>query len=256
MKPAPRSKLFKGKHLARHNVPISWASDLKSIPNTPAIILGNEFLDCLPIRQLIQKDRFAGAGGWHERMVMLDEDRLSFGMAPEPISALLQTALPEDHQDAKNDDLLEICPSAHQVLDQIKAHFENHSGRALFIDYGPAETEFGDTLQALKRHEKVGVFSDPGNTDLTARVDFAALGEFAKSINLSFTPAITQNQFLSKLGIEIRALTLTKTKPDAKPKLTRQLERLMAPEQMGTLFKAMCFQSADLPVPLGFTRIS
>ena len=253
---SPALEAVQGQTLGRFNVPVSWAADLKSLPKTPTIILGNEFLDCLPIRQLIQKDRFAGAGGWHERMVMLDDDRLSFGAAPEPISPLLQAALPADHKDAKNGDLMEICPAAHQTLDQINSHFENHPGRALFIDYGPAETEFGDTLQALKRHEKVGVFSAPGNTDLTARVDFSALSEFAQSIDLRFAPAVTQSEFLSKLGIEIRALTLAKSKPDAKPKLSRQLERLMAPEQMGTLFKAVCFQSAGLPVPLGFTDIS
>ncbi len=241
-----------GQTLANTQMDISWVSDLRQLPNAPTIIIGNEYLDCLPIRQFIQQDRFAGAAGWRERMVMLDEGHLTFGTDPAPISDTLQASLPNGHEDAKNENLLELCLAAHQTLDQIKAHFDETTGRALFIDYGPAETEFGDTLQALKRHEKVGVFSDPGNTDLTARVDFAALQEFAGEIGLLSTPAITQAEFLSRLGIEIRAVALSRSGPEAKAKIARQLDRLMSPDQMGNLFKAICFQSDGLPSPLGF----
>ena len=235
-------------------VPVQWVDSIADIPMGPTIFIGNEYLDCLPIRQFIQTDRFAAAKGWHERLVTLnpDTDALEFGMATEPISELAASALPSAHIDAKNDDLLEISLSAHQVLDAIHNHFEVSPGRALFIDYGPEVTEFGDSLQALKRHEKVGVFSDPGNTDLTARVDFAALGEFAKSLGLKSTQPVPQNEFLSKLGIEMRAATLAKAQPDSRAKIARQLERLTGEEQMGVLFKAMCFQSDGFDIPLGF----
>lgn len=242
------------KTLANANVPVSWAADISQVLAGPSIIIGNEFLDCLPIRQFIQKDRFAEAAGWHERLVTIDEDsgKLSFAASPTAISDVVQSTLPPGHIEAKNDDLLEVSAAAHIVLDQIAQRFETAPGRALFIDYGPEETEFGDTLQALKRHEKVGVFSDPGNTDLTARVDFAALAHIAQSLGLESTKAAPQSTFLSKLGLEIRAVTLARSKPDAKPKLARQMDRLMSADQMGTLFKAMCFQSKGLPAPLGF----
>ena len=241
-----------GQTLASAPTAVHWIADLAQLPDGPSIIIGNEFLDCLPIRQFIQKDHFAGKAGWQERMVMIDDARLSFGIAPAAISDSLQSSLPAGQVDARNDDLLEICLSAQLVLDQLKARFETQPGRALFIDYGPMETEFGDTLQALKRHEKVGVFSDPGNTDLTARVDFSALKEFADQIGLSSTATVTQAEFLSRLGIEIRAVALSRSGPEAKVKISRQLERLMGPDQMGSLFKAICFQSDGLPAPLGF----
>ncbi len=242
-----------GQTLANAPCPVSWAADLSKIDSGPSIIIGNEFLDCLPIRQFIQKDRFAGRKGWQERLVMLDDqDRLSFGISPAPISETMQSTLPNGQDDAKNDDLLEICPAALQILDQIKARFGTHSGRALFIDYGPDSTEFGDTLQALKRHEKVGVFSDPGNTDLTARVDFAALSESAKLLNLAATLPVMQREFLSKLGLEMRAVALSRAKADSKAKIARQLHRLTDSTEMGELFKAICFQSDDLALPLGF----
>jgi NADH dehydrogenase [ubiquinone] 1 alpha subcomplex assembly factor 7 len=252
---------------ASAGVSVSWAKALPSAASAPLLIIGNEFLDCLPIRQFIQKDSFAGRAGWHERLVALDEeDRLSFGIAPTAISAPDQHNLPEGCAEARTDNLLEVCPAARQIIDQISGLFSTTQGRALFIDYGPELTEFGDTLQALKRHEKVGVFSDPGNTDLTARVDFAALQEMAVSVNLPVTTAASQREFLSKLGIEMRAVALSKSlaegkgktdedKAAARAKIARQLHRLMDGEEMGALFKAVCFQSTGLDLPLGFRSL-
>ncbi len=241
-----------GKTLASAPCPVSWAADLSEIEDGTAIIIGNEFLDCLPIRQFIQKDPFASRAGWQERLVMIEGGELRFGLSPAAISETLQAALPEGQSQARTDDLLEICPANAQILDQIKTRFEADLGRALFIDYGPETTEFGDTLQALKRHEKTGVFSDPGNTDLTARVDFAALIEMAEAIDLACAAPVAQCEFLSKLGIEMRAVALSRAKPDSKEKIARQLHRLTASDEMGELFKAVCFQSRSLPVPLGF----
>lgn len=249
---SPALEAVQGKTLGNSPCPISWAPSLEKAPKGPAIIIGNEFLDCLPIRQFIQKDRFAGRAGWQERMVALEDDALRFGISPAAISESLQAILPEAQEDAKNDELLEVCPASAQIIDQLKQRFETDRGRALFIDYGPAETEFGDTLQALKRHEKVGVFSDPGNTDLTARVDFGALIELAKAVDLSVTNAVPQREFLSKLGLEMRAIALSRARPDSKEKIARQLHRLTGTDEMGELFKAICFQSDNLDLPLGF----
>lgn len=242
-----------GQTLAATGVPVSWASDISKVPEGPSLIIGNEFLDCLPIRQFIQDDPFAGRAGWHERMVSVDdEDNLRFVKSPVALSKVVQDALPAAQKEARKDELMEVCIAARQVTDQIAARLLDYPGRALFIDYGPEVTEFGDTLQALKRHEKVGVFSDPGNTDLTARVDFAALIEGAKDAGLDASEAVAQREFLSKLGIEMRAVALIKGKPDAKPKIVRQLHRLMDGDEMGELFKSVCLSSPGLPSPLGF----
>ena len=236
--------------------PVRWADDLSGVDSGVTLIIGNEFFDCLPIRQFVQKDRFAGAAGWHERMVVLSDGHLQYGVSPVAISDTLQPTLPKAQSDAKNDDLLETCPALSQILDQLHKRFNENLGRALFIDYGPEVTEFGDTLQALKRHEKVDVFSDPGNTDLTARVDFGALMELAHAIDLDVTPPVHQREFLSKLGIELRAVSLSRAKPEAKDKIARQLHRLMASDEMGELFKAISFQSSGLMVPLGFRDVA
>ncbi len=241
-----------GRTLGAAGVPVQWASRLDDVPSGPSLIIGNEFLDCLPIQQLICNDPFAGKDGWVERRVGLDdEDRLCFVRIDAPAVAGLTRNIPEGADDARKDDLLETCSSVAQIVDSLAQRFANHSGRALFIDYGPEDTEFGDTLQALKGHKKVGVFSDPGNTDLTARVDFAALASVAQAAGLTASAAVPQREFLSKLGIEMRAVALTRAKPDGKSIIARQLNRLTADDEMGELFKAMCLSSAALPPPLG-----
>jgi len=232
---SPALEAVQGKTLGKAPCPISWALSLEKAPTGPSIIIGNEFLDCLPIRQFIQKDRFAGRAGWQERMVALDDGNLRFGVSPAVISESLQATLPEAQEEAKNDDLLETCPASAQIIDQIKERFETYIGRALFIDYGPETT-----------------VSDPGNTDLTARVDFGALIEMAKAVDLSATTPVPQREFLSKLGLEMRAVALSRAKPDSRDKIARQLHRLTASDEMGELFKAICFQSDGLELPLGF----
>lgn len=241
--------------LANSPVPVRWVPSLTDVPAGPTIIISNEFLDCLPIRQFIMKDRFKGAGGWHERLIDINPnnpDELIYTIAPAPISKVDQDLLPANLPDFKNGDLIELNLGLAQLTDTLNARFKNHQGAALFIDYGPDETEFGDTFQALKKHKKTLPLDEPGHADLTARVDFAALHENATKIGLDVYGPCPQGQFLSRLGIEVRAVTLSRNTPDAKAKIARQLHRLTSPDEMGTLFKAIALQSKDLAAPLGF----
>src|SRR5262245_44128360 len=60
--------------IARHPGAIAWHQSLAEVPAGPAIVIGNEFLDALPIRQLVFDD-----GVWRERMVGSDgRDGLAF----------------------------------------------------------------------------------------------------------------------------------------------------------------------------------
>jgi NADH dehydrogenase [ubiquinone] 1 alpha subcomplex assembly factor 7 len=233
---------------------VSWADRLEEVDDAPCLIVGNEFLDCLPIRQFICTDPFAGDKGWSERLVGVSDDQLRFETDGQIAPPSLTATFPGTHSAARKDELLEICPANAQLVDHLKERFATTSGRALFIDYGPETTEFGDTLQALKRHEKVGVFSAPGDTDLTARVDFEGLKAMADAANLSTHGPVAQRTYLSKLGVEVRAMALLRGNPDARPKLLRQLHRLLDEDEMGLLFKTISISAPDLPIPLGFTE--
>ena len=111
------------------------------------------------------KDRFKGAGGWHERLIDVHPqnlEKLTYSIAPAPISKADQDLLPQGLPDFKDEDLLEVNLGLGQIIDEITPRFKAHPCAALFIDYGPDETEFGDTFQALKKHEKVYPLDEPG----------------------------------------------------------------------------------------------
>ena len=238
-------------------IPVNWIDHLDQVEPGPTLIIGNEYLDCLPLRQFIMQDRFAGNAGWHERLVGIhpdNPDKLVYSIAAAPIAKADQALIPAEIPDVKNGDLLEVNTGLMQLCDTLKARFKDHPGAALFLDYGPGETEFGDTFQAIKRHKKTHPLLDPGQADLTARVDFSALTEWAKTAGLAVYGPTTQSAFLSKLGIEVRAVTLSRSNPGAKTKIARQLHRLMDTDEMGTLFKAISLQSPSLPMPLGFEQ--
>src|SRR5271165_5005602 len=58
-------------------VAIAWAQNLKEVPEGPAIVIGNEFLDALPLRQFVRV-----GGQWRERVVRLSEEGgLAFDVA-------------------------------------------------------------------------------------------------------------------------------------------------------------------------------
>ncbi len=237
--------------------PVHWVDRLEEVPEGPSLILGNEYLDCLPVRQFIMKDRFKGAGGWHERLVGESAEMpgvLEYQISPVPVAKADTALLPLDLPPFKDGDLLEVHPGAEQIVETIKTRFKQQPGAALFIDYGPEATEYGDTFQALHKHKKVDPLDAPGAADLTVRVNFSAMKHWGQEAGLAVYGPVSQGTFLSRLGIEVRAVALSRAKPEAKPKIARQLYRLMDASEMGSLFKAICLQSADLPVPLGFEQ--
>jgi SAM-dependent MidA family methyltransferase len=123
---------------------------------------------------------------------------------------------------------------------------------ALLIDYGPASAAFGDTLQAVRRHEYADPLAKPGTADLTAHVLFAALAGKARAAALAADGPITQAEFLGRLGIAERATRLMAANPRKAAAIEAGVQRLMAPTGMGQLFKAMVVRSRGLPPPVPF----
>lgn len=240
-----------------------WGRELKPSPPVghggrdgagPCVIVGNEFLDCLPVRQFVRLE-----GAWRERMVGLhpdDRDALAFvfGLAPLGAAdlAMIPDALRAGPDAAGEGALVEVRPGVVSLMDTLAQRLNAHGGRALFIDYGPARSECGDTLQAVRDHHKVDPLDCPGETDLTARVDFAALGDAARAAGLDVAGPMAQGRWLKGLGLEQRAAALMGQNPDQKSKLARQVHRLTDEGEMGSLFQVMCISSPGLPVPAGF----
>ena len=205
--------------------------DLSTLPeDAPLLIVGNEFFDALPIHQLIRS-----ADGWHERMIGLDGDDFVFVAGDKP----MDTIVPKGWRSASQGTMIETSAAASTLMGEVATRLKNQGGAALIIDYGPFEARSGSTLQALKSHKKVDVFSSPGEMDLTAHVDFGALRDVAERQGCRPIGIATQGEWLTELGAEMRFDGLKKKSPRNIEVLDRQRHRLMADDQMGLLFKVL-----------------
>ncbi len=225
--------------LAKVGAAGAWVDHMDEVPDGPCLILANEVLDCLPIRQFV-----ATPAGWCERLIGEHLGDLGFGLS-HPIPAPLPDGVPEGY-------VREVAVALEPFLAPIAHRLHANPGRALFFDYGYADPEGADTLQALRGHNKLGPLDAPGESDLTAQVDFAAVLEAATALGLEAYGPLPQGQFLQALGINQRAAALAQQHPDRQDRLGRELNRLIAPDQMGTLFKVVCLSSPGLPPPAGF----
>lgn len=240
-------KAAQAEALGEVGVTPTWVDQLEDAAPGPSIIVANEFLDCLPIRQFIRT-----AGRWRERLVGLDPknpSKLAFGLG----GVLPDDApIPKPLRSAPDGALAEFAPALPAFVDRVAERLHAAPGRALFIDYGPAQTSPGDTLQAMSRHAKAPVLESAGDADLTAHVDFGELRRLASAAGLDVAGPVGQGDWLEVLGIGLRAQALAQARPDQEPSLRRQLARLIDPDEMGTLFQVICLSSRGLPAPAGF----
>ena len=125
-------------------------------------------------------------------------------------------------------------------------------GAALFVDYGYTAPQEGSTLQAVASHRHVDPFEAPGEADLTAHVDFDTLAQIARSRGVRWLGTVPQGEWLRALGIDARAEALAGYAPQHRETLMRARDRLVAPEQMGQLFKVMGLAAPDWPDAVGF----
>ncbi|KAA2315176.1 class I SAM-dependent methyltransferase [Pseudooceanicola sediminis] len=208
---------------------VAWRDRLGDMPDAPLFLVANEFFDALPIRQFVRADDIL----WQERRVTAQGTTLTLGLtgaAPEP-------ALAHRLGDTKPGDIVETCPAASAIAAQIGDHIARHGGAALIVDYGDWRSQ-GDTLQALRNHAYADPLADPGQSDLTAHVDFEDIATAAApACHSLLTP---QGVFLERLGITARAQALAaRLTDDALSAHVAAHRRLTHPQEMGTLFKTL-----------------
>ncbi|MBS0412589.1 MAG: SAM-dependent methyltransferase, partial [Proteobacteria bacterium] len=174
-----------------------------------------------------------------------DGQALAFGLVPLPRTA----ATPARADTAPTGAVIEVSAAARALGEAVGLRLQAAGGAALFIDYGSLAPGPGDTLQALRRHAKESPLEHPGAADLTVHADFAGFLGGAREAGAATPPGLTQGEFLRRLGIEARAAALTARNPGAAGRLARQLDRLIGPDQMGDLFKAVAICSKGLQPP-------
>ena len=152
---------------------------------------------------------------------------------------------------AEPDTMLEVAFAGAEVMTRLAKIVAKHGGAALAIDYGYGQTQTGDTLQGVRRHAFADVLEAPGETDISAHVDFGALANVARAAGIAVQPLATQGQFLNRLGIGERASALSRANPGSAESIRTAQDRLVSDQQMGTLFKVFCAHSPGL-MPPGF----
>jgi NADH dehydrogenase [ubiquinone] 1 alpha subcomplex assembly factor 7 len=234
---SPALKQVQLDRLAGHR--ISHFAELGDIPPGPAIIVANEFLDCLSVRQFVRDGK-----GWRERQVGLDgPGSLRFGLGPP--AQLPPTAMPAG-------DEVEVAPGLDSIADALAQRFRRHDGRALFVDYGPEDKSPGDTLRAYRAGQQVDPLSAPGECDLTADVDFQRLRRLAETEGLAVFGPQAQGGFLTRLGAKERARSLSAANPERTQEVLAGVNRLISTTEMGSRFRAICLAPLDTKLPPGF----
>ncbi|WP_028467169.1 class I SAM-dependent methyltransferase [Nisaea denitrificans] len=242
---SPRLRALQRETLS--GIEVSWHDTAETLPSHPSLILGNEFFDALPIRQLIHRD-----GMWRERCIAWDNESDALGWSDMPAPVQLIRLVPSSLAPGEGD-IFEICEDGRTVAEQIARHIAICGGAGLFLDYGHGESAFGDTFQALRSHQYAEELDRPGTADLTAHVDFNALLDSAASSGCTCFGTVTQGQFLSALGIEARVEALVgKASPAQVATIRSGARRLIEPTEMGTLFKAVAIAAPGVGALPGF----
>ena len=218
-----------------------WHAGIETLPEGPAILIANEFFDCLPVRQFVRVP-----GGWHERLVGLGADgALAFGLAPE-VTQGLAAAAPEGA-------VVSVPGPALDLVRALARRVTTQGGALLAIDYGHVRPGFGDTLQALAGHAFADPLEAPGEADLTCHVDFAALARAAWESGAAIHGPTNQGEFLASLGLHERAARLSRNADASQAAaITAAAARLTetGPKGMGSLFKVLAVAAPDLgPLP-------
>lgn len=246
---APRMHLVEGSTKLRDEqlvqVPDAFFhNDLSTVPmKGPILLVANEFLDALPVRQLVKT-----GDGWREVMVGLEQDEFVLVAGRQPMDA----AVPEARRDGPVGTVIETNPGSAATLFEVAGRLTGQGGVALFIDYGYVAPRTGSTLQAVKGHQKVDPFAMPGVADITAHVDFDQMKQVALSRGARWMGTVTQGEWLTALGIQHRAESLAEFAPQHRETLMSARDRLVAPDQMGELFKVMGLAGPTWPDGTGF----
>jgi SAM-dependent MidA family methyltransferase len=215
------------------------------------LVIANEILDVIPCALMHRR-----GGEILERGVMVTEAGFAFDdqpLADGELKRRAQSAFPPGDYEY----LSEVNFAAEALVRTIASSLE--AGLALFIDYGFPEREYYHpqrsmgTLRCHYRHRVHGdPFFMPGLQDITAHVDFTAMGRAAESAGAELVGFTTQAYFLISCGLGVLVADGDPTRTLSRLKGTSTVYRLINPAEMGELFKVLGFaKGLDGPV-LGF----
>lgn len=220
---------------------------LDALPDAfEGVVIANEVLDALPVRIVEWRD-----DGLHEAGVSLGTDGFAWALRPLDDASLRAEAqaltVPPPYRSEFN---LRAGALVATLGNRLRR------GALLFVDYGFGRAEYyhpqrntGTLMCHYRHHAHDDPFHLPGLQDITAHVDFTRIAHAGLRAGLALAGYTTQARFLIDCGITD---TLARVSPDdAKTylPLVAGAQKLLAPQEMGELFKAIAF-TRDLAAPL------
>ena len=182
---------------------VKWLKNFNQLQNKPTIFLGNEFLDSLPIKQYIKINK-----KWYERYVQKKSGKYNFTNIKVDIKKIEKWL---DLKITKNQSFLEISFEELNIIQKLNSVITKKGGCILLIDYAYLKNKMVDTLQAIKNHNKVNIFNEVGNSDISHLINIPFLKKIARKLNLEIDYS-SQRDFLLNLGIMERAEALATNK--------------------------------------------
>jgi SAM-dependent MidA family methyltransferase len=238
----PSDALRSAQHATLGEFAAHWSPTLDALPAFTGVHFSNELLDAFPVHAVAWDGSV-----WREIHVVLDGGRFVFTSAPLRAALAQLTPVPAGYR-------TEINLAALTWIDALATKLTR--GFALVIDYGFPRADYyrpertTGTLTGYARHRRVDdLLAAPGETDLTAHVDFTALAGRALAAGLRVGGFTDQHHFIVALG----ALHFPATIPDtpASQRELRAFKTLMHPQMMGRSFQVIGFEkSVASPIPL------
>ncbi len=226
-------------------------ADLGELAPATGCFFSNELVDAFPVSVVTRT-----GGHLKEIYVTAEGDELREKAGPISDSAVAAYVARYAHHLAEGH-RVEVNRQAQEWMRAVAAKLT--SGFVLTIDYGDRANRLftperpGGTLLAYRGHTATEDFySAPGETDLTAHVNFSALIDAGKAAGLEFAGFTTQERFLLALGEANQFEDVYDAGQTEQERLQARLKlkRLISPEGMGNIFKVLVQQRGVSPVGL------
>jgi SAM-dependent MidA family methyltransferase len=208
------------------------------------VLFANEVIDALPTPRFSIRGREV-----LEQYVALDGDRFVMQWRPAD-SMLLQAVRHVERRigrELPDGYASELLPQLPYWIQAVAGGMQR--GAMLFVDYGHPRDEYyaadrtDGTIRAYYRHRMhEDVLAWPGLQDITASVDFTALGEAGLAAGFEFAGYCSQASFLLGNGLAGVLSRIEQIEDEAERlKRTQEVKRLTLPSEMGERFQAMGF---------------
>lgn len=189
-------------------------------------ILAHEMLDNMPFHRL-------RCSGGVVTEVFIDTDGAALierGSSPtkQALDALGAASVPDGEE-------VTVSPATLRFMDQACAVLRR--GYVLVIDYGSAAGEQPQSVRGYRAHQLTDdLLSQPGATDITTGVDFAALAARARALGHHVFGPRTQREVLKQLGFDDWYARLRQQRLDAEARRdTRGILKLLAEQSRAPL---------------------